>query len=124
MTSEKAISMLRNLAESIDNYYNLNDEGKEVFEMAIEALEERAVNRWVSCSEKMPDERDAGILKALGINKRSDPVLATIEIKGERIVDVVMTYDGEWHWDKKYAFPDKEIIAWMPFPDVYKGDKT
>ncbi len=54
MTSEKAISMLRNLAETIDNLYKLNDEGKEVFGKAIEALrrQDQALNEWCTdCKE-------------------------------------------------------------------------
>lgn len=80
-----------------------------------------AAPAWIPVSERMPDEKDAGILKKLGTLKRSDYVLATVEVKGERMTVIACTYDGAWNWDKKYAFPDYEIVAWMPLPEPYKG---
>ena len=75
---------------------------------------------WIPCSERLPEEKDAGILKKLGTNKRSDYVIATVEAKGERMAVTACTYDGVWHWDKKYAFPDFKVVAWMPMPGPYK----
>ena len=76
--------------------------------------------RWIPCSERLPEEKDAGILKKLGTSKRSEYVLATVEVKGERMTVTVCTYDGEWDWNMKYAFPDYKIIAWMPLPEPYR----
>ena len=78
--------------------------------------------RWIPCSERLPEEKDAGILKKLGTSKRSEYVLATVEVKGERMTVTACTYDGEWHWDKKYTFPDYKIVAWMPLPEPYEKD--
>ena len=78
--------------------------------------------RWIPCSERLPEEKDAKILKKLGINMRSDYVLATVEVKGERMTILSHTFDGVWQWDKKYAFPDYNVIAWMPLPEPYKGE--
>ena len=78
--------------------------------------------RWIPCSERLPEEKDAGILKKLGTSKRSEYVLATVEVKGERMTVTVCTYDGEWDWNMKYAFPDYKIIAWMPLPEPYKTE--
>ena len=80
--------------------------------------------RWIPCSERLPEEKDAGILKKLGTSKRSEYVLATVEVKGERMTVTVCTYDGEWDWNMKYAFPDYKIIAWMPFPEPYREERT
>ena len=79
-----------------------------------------AEQRWIPCSERLPEERDAGILKKLGTSKRSDYVLITVDVKGERMTYVGCTYDGIWNWDKKYAFPDYKVIAWMPLPEPYR----
>lgn len=38
MSNKEAISLLRNLEESLDSYYGLNDVGKAAFSLAIEAL--------------------------------------------------------------------------------------
>ncbi len=80
---------------------------------------------WIPVSERLPEEKDAGILKKLGTEKRSEYVLATVEVKGERMTVTACTYDGKWDWNMKYAFPDFKIVAWMPLPEAYKegGEK-
>lgn len=77
---------------------------------------------WIPCRERLPEEKDAGILKKLGTKKRSEYVLATVEVKGERMTVTACTYDGKWHWDKKYAFPDFKVTAWMPLPEPFKEE--
>lgn len=72
---------------------------------------------WIPVTERLPEEKDAGILKKLGKNKRSDYVIATVDVKGERMTVTACTYDGVWDWNMKYAFPEYEIVAWMPFPE-------
>ena len=87
--------------------------------MAISALEKQEQDGWIPATERLPKEKDAGILKKLGTNKRSDYVLATVEVKGERMTVTACTYDGKWDWNMKYAFPDYKIIAWRPLPEAY-----
>ena len=78
--------------------------------------------KWIPCSERPPEEKDAGkILKKIGKNKRSDHVIATVDVKGERMTVTACTYDGVWDWEMKYAFPEYEIVAWMPLPEPYRG---
>lgn len=76
---------------------------------------------WIPVTERLPKEKDAGILKKLGTSKRSEYVLATVEVKGERMTVTACTYDGKWDWNMKYAFPDYKIVAWKPMPEPYKG---
>lgn len=76
---------------------------------------------WIPVTERMPGERDAGVLKKLGTDKRSDYVLATVEVKGERMTVTACTYDGKWDWRMKYAFPEYKVIAWTPLPEPWKG---
>ena len=75
---------------------------------------------WIPVTERLPEEKDAGILKKLGTSKRSEYVLATVEVKGERMTVTACTHDGKWDWNMKYAFPDYKIVAWMPLPKPYK----
>ena len=82
-----------------------------------------SAQQWIPCSERLPKEKDAGILKKLGTSKRSEYVLATVEVKGERMTVTACTYDGEWDWNMKYAFPDYKIIAWKPLPEPYKEEQ-
>lgn len=76
--------------------------------------------QWIPCSERLPEEKDAGILKKLGTEKRSEYVLATVEVKGERTTVTACTHDGKWDWNMKYAFPDYKVVAWMPLPEPAK----
>jgi hypothetical protein len=80
-----------------------------------------SAQQWIPCSERLPEEKDAGILKKLGTEKRSEYVLATVEVKGERMTVTACTYDGKWDWNMKYAFPEYEIVAWMPLPEPWEG---
>ena len=96
----------------------------EAFDLAISALEKQEQNRWIPCSVRLPVEKDAGILKKLGTDKRSDYVLATVEVKGERMTVTACTYDGKWDWNMKYAFPDYKVIAWRPLPEPYQEKES
>lgn len=103
------------------NKYVMNDDFDilEEVKKAYEQGKKDAEPHWIPCSERLPEEKDAGILKKLGINKQSDYVLATVEVKSERMTVTACTYDGKWDWNMKYAFPDYKIIAWMPMPEPY-----
>ena len=96
---------------------------QEVIDMAISALEKQEKDRWIPVTEALPEEKDAGILKKLGTNKQSDYVLATVEVKGERMTVTACTYDGKWDWNMKYAFPDYKIIAWRPIPEAFEVEE-
>lgn len=98
------------------------DEANEFSDIVYNALPSAQPEQlWIPCSERLPKEKDAGILKKLGTGKRSEYVLATVEVKGERMTVTACTYDGKWDWNMKYAFPDFKVIAWMPLPDPYGG---
>ena len=88
------------------------------------AMEKQEADRWIPVTERLPKEKDAGILKKLGTDKHSDYVLATVEVKGERMTVTACTYDGKWDWNMKYAFPDYKIIAWRPLPAPYQEDEA
>lgn len=78
--------------------------------------------QWIPCSSgRMPKEKDTGILKKLGIQKRSDSVIVTVDVNGERMTDLGYTHDGVWQWKMKYAFPDYKVIAWQTKPEPYRG---
>lgn len=93
-----------------------------IIDTKAEELNLSAQPKWIPCSERLPEERDAGVLKKLGTDKRSDYVFATVEVKGERMTVTACTYDGKWDWNMKYAFPDYKVIAWMPLPEPYGED--
>ena len=115
MTREEAIDILVNATFSDE--WQGNEDLTTAYHMAIEALLEQT--RWIPCSERLPEEKDAGILKKLGTDKKSELVLATVEVKGERMTVTACTHDGKWEWNMKYAFPDFKVVAWMPLPKPY-----
>lgn len=119
MTKEEAIKHLHTYSSTNGSGLTTQDQHEEAKKMAIKALETQL--RWIPCSEQMPKEKDAGILKKLGTNRLSDYVIATVEVKGERMTVIIRTHDGVWHWDKKYAFPDYKVVAWMPLPKPWEG---
>ena len=80
-------------------------------------------DRWIPVSERLPEERDAGVLKKLGTDKRSDYVIATVEVKGERMTVTACTYDGKWYWRMKNAFLEYKVIAWCPLPEPWEGEE-
>ena len=102
-----------------DDWFSWTPKVVDAFNMAISALEKQEQDRWIPVTERLPKEKDAGILKKLGTDKWSDYVLATVEVKGERMTVTACTYDGKWDWNMKYAFPDYKVIAWRPLPEPY-----
>lgn len=85
-------------------------------------------NRWIPVEERMPEERDSVFAKFKTtkdwkpgmFEKTSEKVLATVEYQdGARITEIVHTIDGKW----KIGIPpyNGKVIAWMPFPEPYRG---
>lgn len=127
MTTQNAIYCMKamlceEVCEDCDYYGKTGTDHCEAdaIRMAIKALEEQP--HWIPCSERMPKEKDAGILKMLGTEKKSEYVLATVEVNGKRMTVTARTYDGKWDWNMKYAFPDFKVVAWMPLPEPYGGE--
>ena len=82
--------------------------------------------RWISCSERMPEEHEWIGTKTFGTTI-SDEVYVTFESpKGERFTKHLSFQNG-----KVSSFTQREIdvfykgavpIAWMPLPASYKGE--
>ena len=117
----------REAIEILGRPFSMQEAPKEILDahrLAISALEKQEQDRWIPCNVRLPKEKDAGILKKIGTDKRSDYVLATVEVKGERMTVTACTYDGKWDWNMKYAFPDYKVIAWRPLPAPYQEDEA
>ena len=117
---------IRGACEEMKHLYKDNGAwAKEITESFCKDIDEQPTIQpephWIPVTERLPKEKDAGILKKLGTSKRSEYVLATVEVKGERMTVTACTYEGKWDWNMKYAFPDYTIIARMPLPEPYKG---
>lgn len=116
MTREEAINVLK--TESCDgcfwggdspvNCFVGNCELKYATDMAIEALEAQG---WIPTKERMPDESGWYIVTWEDMSKTSRRLSTAKFIKPNRGVGRFEHY--EW----------SGIIAWMPFPEVYRGDR-
>lgn len=101
-------------------------EGKEV--KPIKPTNNDSVDRWIPCSERLPEEHDSIFKKSKGTNRWtdgmfegiSDDVNVTIEFEdGTRKTKTSHTLDGKWKCEREYGIKMK-VIAWMPLPEPYK----
>lgn len=112
MTNIQAIDLLKGLEQSLDDYCELNDEGKATFRMAITALELfgnakqlPSAQQWIPVSERLPED------------------------SGWYIVTKNLAYDTTWvglEWynhENGWKYDDGKCIAWMPLPKSYRGDE-
>ena len=104
--------------------YATEEDGIEAIRMAITALEKAETNcpeipnSWVPCSKKMP--------------KVGSDVLITkepLKIKGyeQEVIIAKRSVDPrsgkiEW-WSEFGALKDKSVLAWMPLPEPWKGER-
>lgn len=84
---------------------------KMMFERAAEALSEGMQPHWIPCSERLP-ERGTSILMA-----SRQGWVAEGEYKG--VIDGRHLWI-EYRWSA--SLTNGEIIAWMPFPEPYRGE--
>ncbi|MBR4591000.1 MAG: hypothetical protein IKO36_10130 [Bacteroidaceae bacterium] len=107
MTREEAIQKIENRWGIMG--YCESDALGEALDMAIEALQDEAVQGWIPCSERLPSNDGC--------------VLVTIDDG----IEFGKYEGGSWsiwvceHWDKWDA---KGTIAWMPLPEPWKGEEN
>lgn len=110
------------------------DNAKETYKQGGGTLEEQPTTEpkqdWIPCSEAMPEERDSMFKKFKGTNswnramfeRISDEVNVTVEFDdGRRITKTMHTTDKKW---RKDSITSGKVIAWMPLPEPYRGDKN
>lgn len=126
MNNQQAINLLKGLEQSLDDYCELNNEGKTAFGMAITALElfgnseqlpsAQPERRWIPCSERLPENGRQVLVFARSVHF----ALA----KYDEMREADGTYKKQWvtfdAWKPFYTI--KDVIAWMPLPAPYKED--
>ena len=133
MNNQQAINLLKGLEKNLDDYCELNDEGKTAFRMAIEALNCSEIpNSWIPCSKRLPD--DLAEVNVTWINHEPEPYYDFV--KDKPFTASAVYYKGDWYWYSSVCVDilaeygkneiDKiddaiEITAWMPLPEAYKG---
>lgn len=151
MTREEAIAILevsKHMATS-GRLYN------QAIDMAIEALQREeaeekgychrikpkeylsadAVQGWIPCSERLPED----IKPVIVTWKNTDPKSYYQYIVGKHFIGTAHYKNGKWFWYSsvtedllaEYGRCDSEefdeaieVVAWMPLPDPYKGGDT
>lgn len=110
MNNREAITLLRNLEDSLDSYCELNEEGKTAFRMAIEAL---------NCSE-IPNNSDT-ISRQAAIDKIKKRLYETafnnVGVKqdvDETLVDVAENRLKNWFKELPSAQPERKKGKWLP----------
>lgn len=130
----KDLSSLQTEIQLLDmaDRVNVVERAKECIKMQSEKLQTQNLNGgWISCSERMPEEHDAKLLKKLGVMKQSDKCLVTFvdfdvvngkkePYSGDRYVDEGFTQDGVFKQD--LYLKNVTAVAWMPLPGAWKGE--
>lgn len=135
MTNAEAINVLLNEWKCIDRNDGLNCNRKcescdlvmdsvvlkDAYNLAIKALE---AQRWIPCSERMPEEREWIGTKEFGTTI-SDEVYVTIEVSsGKRITRHMCFENGSIPAFEQRGidvfYKGGKAVAWMPLPEPYQ----
>ena len=116
----ESIEALMAEGEVYDIEYDPKSEGQDVPNISF--------GKWVSCSERLPEEHDSIFSKLYGtekwrdamFRKTSDTVICTVQYRdGTRQTAPCHTIDGEWNQSMKGM---GNVLAWMPLPEPYKAE--
>lgn len=110
--------LLENQLETMKNYVGILQtraklEGVDLNASVDDAPVEKA--GWIPVTERLPEEHKGA----------SDTVLVTVarQLDGDKAVITSHTKVGQWNCGALCAVHGAKIIAWMPFPEPYEGDK-
>jgi hypothetical protein len=145
MNNQQAINLLKGLEQSLDDYCELNDEGKTAFGMAITALElfgnsERLpsaqppmIDEWCDDCKEYDSEKhccprwNRVIRQTAEDMKAAQPhwIPVTERLPEYRTQALTIHKDGDYEINHVIDEEDGEwfldgVIAWMPLPEPYK----
>ena len=113
-------------------YYNkgyadaVQDIANEIIRQGKYIASDESKQEWIPCEERLPDEYEWIGTKQFGTTI-SDTVFITFDVDGQRFVKSMSLQNGELsRTDKKIMdaiHKGWEMIAWMPLPEPYEGNK-
>jgi hypothetical protein len=91
------------------------------YDVAIKAL--RQEPKWIPCSERLPEEYGEYLITWI-TSQSKKPFIAICECEISNLYNFEKNrFDAVWLLeDYIKAYPDVEIIAWMPLPEPYKAE--
>jgi hypothetical protein len=95
--------------------------------LMVDAPEVRPEQRWVPCSERLPEEREWIGTKRFGTTI-SDEVYVTFEVPdGQRFTDHISFQNGKLSASDaermRVWYKGAKPVAWMPLPEPWKGEE-
>lgn len=102
MSNEEVIEVLKGIV--FNGFDRTTRKERQALDLAIKALEERPQGEWIPISERLPE-----------INV--DVIVTDIETIGTYSA----YYLGNGFWECDNGQYNNRIIAWMPFPEPYRG---
>lgn len=109
--------LLKEQLETMKEYVGILQTRAKLEDVDLNASVDAAPEKgWIPVSERMPEEGHSGY---------SDTVLVTVarQLDGDKAVITSHTKVGQWNCGALCAVHGAKIIAWMPFPEPYEGDK-
>lgn len=115
-----SIEQEKMIVEALPSLYPLKDYEEDAIHTVLDALP-----HWISCSERMPEEREWLGTKRFGTTI-SEKVHITFESpNGERFTRFMSFQNGKLsNYDQNIIdtlYPGSRPIAWMPPPEAWKG---